>query len=316
VPQLAPIFPEPAPGEVAIRPPAAIELPRARRGHGIHGIGWAILTLVIISGISGSLAFLLTRHTDTVATPASFGAGAAVRNRAAAWVASQVSQANLIFCDQAMCRSLEAHHIPAASLRVLEPGVASLTRSGVIVATAAVRQMGGVRLISAIAPEVIASFGSGDTRIAIRVMYPGGAAGYSSALNADIASRKAAGTELLRNPQITVSEPARRQLAAGQVDTRVLATLVVLSSRWPLSVVAFGHPDPGAGPGIPLRRACLVVRGGPGSDPTALARSMSAALPTRAASSYQGGRIRAGQFGGRSVVWIEFPAPGPIRPPG
>ena len=293
VPQLAPIFPqESAPGEVAIRPPAAMQLPRAPRGHGIRGIGCAILVLALISGISGSLAFLLTRHTDTVAAPASFGPGAVVRNRAAEWVASQVSRADLIFCDQAMCRSLEAHHVPAASLRVLEPGVASLTRSGVIVVTAAVSRMAGARLITAIAPETIASFGSANTRISIRVIYPGGAVAYSSALSSDIASRKAAGTKLLQNPQITVSERARRQLVTGQVDARILATLAVLSSRWPLSIVTFGQPDPGAGRGIPLRRAYLVVRGRPGSDLRALARSMSAVLPTLARSTYQGGRIR------------------------
>jgi hypothetical protein len=315
VPQLAPNFPEEsAPGEVAIRPPAAIRLPRARRS---HGIGCAILVLTLISGISGSLAFLLTRHTDTVAAPADFGPGAAVRNRAATWVAGQVSRADLIFCDQAMCRSLEAHHIPAASLRVLEPGVAGLTRSGVIVVTAAVSRMAGARLVTAFAPEAIASFGSGDTRISIRVIYPGGAVAYSSALSSDIASRKADGTKLLQNPQITVPEPAQRQLAAGQVDARILETLVVLSSRWPLSIVTFGDPDPGAGRGIPLRRAYLVVRGRPGSDLTALARSMSAALPTRAGSPYQGGRIQAVQLaGGRSVVRIEFPAPSSIGSPG
>jgi len=317
VPQLAPIFPkEPAPGEVAIRPPAAMELPRAHPGLGIRGIGWAILALVLISGISGSLAFLLTRHTDAVAAPASFGSGAAVRNRAATWVASQVSRDELIFCDQAMCQSLRAHHVPAANLRVLETGVGSLTHSGVLVVTAAVRQMGGVRLITALAPEAIASFGSGDTRIAIRVIYPGGEVKYFPALNADIASREAAGTELLQNPQITVSEPARRQLAAGRVDTRILATLALLSSRWPLSVVTFGDPDPGAGTGIPLRCAYLVVTGRPGSGLTALVPSMSAALPTRAGSPYQGGRIQPVQLGGRSVVQIEFPAPSSIGSPG
>ncbi len=317
MPQLAPIFPEEsASGEVAIRPPAAIQLLWAHRDRSIRGIGWAILVLALIS-ISGTLAFLLTRHTDTVATPASFGPGAAVRSRAATWVAGQVSRADLIFCDQAMCQTLEAHHIPAASLRVLEPGVASLTRSGVIVVTAAVSRMAGARLITAIAPEAIASFGSGDTRVSIRVIYPGGAVAYSFALSSDIASRRADGSKLLQNPQITVSEPAHRQLAAGQVDARILETLGVLSSRWPLSIVTFGDPAPGAGPGIPLRRAYLVVRGRPGSDLTTLARSMSAVLPTRAGSRYQGGRIQAVQLaGGRSVVRIEFPAPSPIGSPG
>jgi hypothetical protein len=318
VPQLAPNFPEePAAGEVGIRPPAAMQLPPSRQGLGIRGVGWAILMLALISGISGSLALLLTRHTDTVAAPASFGPGAAVRNRAATWVASQVSRANLIFCDQAMCQSLKAHHVPAASMRVLEPGVGSLTHSGVIVVTAAVRRMAGARLVSAIAPEVIASFGSGDTRISIRVIYPGGAVAYPSALSSDIASRKADGTKLLQNPQITVSELAHRQLTTGQVDARILETLGVLSSRWPLFIVTFGDPDPGAGLGISLRRAYLVVRGRPGSDLTALARSMSSVLPSRAGSPYQGGRIQAAQLaGGRSVVRIEFPAPSAIGSPG
>ena len=60
---------------------------------------------------------LLTRHAGTAsaspdASTANPSPGAstkvAVRDRAADWVATQVGRADLISCDQAMCRALRA----------------------------------------------------------------------------------------------------------------------------------------------------------------------------------------------------------------
>ena len=153
-----------------------------------------------------------------------------------------------------MCQALEKHGIPARGLHELKPGAPAPLHSDVIVVTAAIRAEFGASLTSVYAPGVIASFGSASTRIDIRVIAPEGAAAYRSALSADLAARKKAGAQLLRIGRISAPATARRQLTAGQVDSRLLLTLAELASQWPVSIVTFGDLAPGASPGIPLRR--------------------------------------------------------------
>ena len=107
-------------------------------------------------------------------------AAAAAASEAAAWIETQVSRSARVSCDPVMGRELAAHRIPAADLNVLRPGAASLLRSDVIIATAAVRREFGSRLSSGDAPVILASFGSGATRVDIRVIAPRGAAAYRS----------------------------------------------------------------------------------------------------------------------------------------
>ena len=85
--------------------------------------------------------------------------------------------------------------------------------------------------ITADAPAVIARFGSGNVRIEVREIVPGGAAAYFSSLSKDIQDRRASGISLLENPRITVSAAARGQLRAGQVDSRLLVVIAGLAAR-------------------------------------------------------------------------------------
>jgi hypothetical protein len=294
------------------RPETQLEA-RGRRRHGVTmGV---ILAVVLLS--AGSLAFLLTRH--AVASPAAhrYRTGptteAAVRDRAANWVANQVSPTTTVSCDRVMCHTLKAHHFPAASVLELRPGKADRLRSGVIVVTSTVRTTVGSRLIAADAPVAIASFGSGNMRIDIREIAPQGAAAYSSALRADIRARKLGGTLLLDSPLVTMSATARRQLAAGQVDARLLVVIVSLAAHRPVSIVAFGDLPPGASPGIPFRSADLSAAAGTtGLKSAADLQWMSDFLHA------QRGRYRATHItmvrlaGGRNVLRIEFPAPSPV----
>jgi len=274
-----------------------------------------ILAAVLLS--AGSLAFLLTRH--AVASPAAhhYRTGptteAAVRDRAANWVANQVSPTTTVSCDRVMCQTLKARGVPAASVLELRPGKADRLRSGVIVVTSTVRTTVESRHITVDAPVAIASFGSGNMRIDIREIAPQGAAAYSSALRADIRARKLGGTLLLDSPLVTMSATARRQLAAGQVDARLLVVIVSLAAHRPVSIVAFGDLPPGASPGIPLRSADLSAAAGTtGLKSAADLRWMSDFLRT------QRGRYRAAHItmvrlaGGRNVLRIEFPAPSPF----
>jgi hypothetical protein len=144
----------------------------------------------------------------------------ATSNQAAVWVAAQVSRSAVVSCDPAMCQALRAHGFPDSGLLVLQPGRARPGESQVIVATATVRREFGGRLAAVYAPAVIASFGSGNARIDIRQVAPNGAAAYQSALKADLQQRKMAEAPLAGSLQIVVSNKARAQLLAGQVDSR------------------------------------------------------------------------------------------------
>ena len=66
--------------------------------------------------------------------------------------------------------------------------------------TAAIRNLFGSRLASAYAPTVLASFGSGKTRIDVRVIAHDGAASYLAALKADLQQRKTGGQALASRP--------------------------------------------------------------------------------------------------------------------
>ena len=80
---------------------------------------------------------------------------------------------------------------------------------------------------------------------------------YQTSLNADLADRKRSGATLLNDSRITVSATARSQLAAGQVDSRLLAALASLAGHQPIDIMQFGNLGPGASPGVPLRFADL-----------------------------------------------------------
>jgi hypothetical protein len=101
------------------------------------------------------------------------------------------------------------------------------------------------QLASTYAPAVIAIFGSGNALIAVRATEPGGSARYEAALRADIAARKNAGAQLLKNSRIRFTVQDAAQLRAGAVDSRLLATLAALASQYAFRVAAFGDTSPG-----------------------------------------------------------------------
>ena len=201
--------------------------------------------------------------------------------------------------------------MPAASL--VEPGPAGigLLRSDVVVATAAVRGLLGPRLGSVYAPAVIASFGSGDQRIDIRVVARGGAAVYLSALRQDMLARRESGVSLLRTRRIEVSAASRAQLVGGQVDARLLVAMADLAAVAPVSVVTFGAPAPGASQGMPLRSAELAAAGH-GAGNAASLRLMAGVLRGQH-GVYRALYIQTVRLpGGRAALRVDFAAPSPL----
>jgi hypothetical protein len=301
-----PAQPKSAPPAAPASPPVPARPRKRGRGRAII-TGGAIATLVLLS--AGSSALLLTRHSGPARTRPDAITGVAVRDRAAAWVASQVGRARLVSCDQKMCQALQARGVPANDLLVLRPGAANPLPSAVVVVTAAVRKMVGSRL-TADAPATLASFGSGAGRISVRMIYRRGAAAYATALRKEIADRKTFGASLLLLDPVTAAAADRRQLRGGQVDSRLLLTLAELASQWPISIVAFGDRGPGASPGVPLRSADLVVTGGKaGLAPAGQVRLMSVFVH-QLGEVFVGVRIRTVHLAnGQDVVRIEFTAP-------
>jgi hypothetical protein len=174
-----------------------------------------------------------------------------------------------------------------------------------------VRKMVGSRRLAADAPATIASFGSGAGRIAIRLIFPRGAAAYATALRKEIADRKTAGTSLLLLGPVTATVAARQQLQGGQVDSRLLLTLAELASQWPVTIMAFGDRAPGASPGIPFRSADLVVTDSKaGPAPAGQVRLISDFVH-QLGDYFASARIGTVQLAdGQDVVRIEFPVPG------
>ena len=225
-------------------------------------IGALILAAVLFCG--GAVTVTLIRGTtagtgapDSGQAPgdAAIAAAAAARTAAAAWMARQVDPAAVVACDPQMCTVLQSNGISSGRLLVLGAGIPGPLGSDVIVSTAAVREELGSRLTSVYAPVALATFGSGSAQVAVRVVAADGAAAYLRRLQADASARRAAGAQLLRNPDLRVSPAVRRELAAGQVDARLLSVIGALATPYQVDITGFGAPAAGASPGVPLRWA-------------------------------------------------------------
>jgi hypothetical protein len=227
-------------------------LRRRLRPYAVATVAVAV-TAFLTAEFSGALSTDRLTSSVTTTSGALTGAAAAARAQAASWVTSQVSRADIVACDPAMCTVLQAHGVPGGDLLVLRPGSADPLGSDVVVATPAVRNQFGARLAGVYAPQVLASFGTGAQQIEVRAVAPDGAAAFQAALAADLAARRTAGRQLVHNPRLTIAGPARAELQAGRVDSRLLVVLAALTADQRLTIISFGSSGPGAGADSPLR---------------------------------------------------------------
>jgi len=296
-----------------------VRLWTVRRRSWWRAIGAIVVVLVVFAAGGLTVALLRNNGSPSAArggsapsgTPglAQVQAAAAARQQAAAWVTAQVSHSAVVSCDPAMCAALQARGFPAGDLMTLGSAASDPLGSAVIVATTAVRSEFGSRLTSVYAPTVMASFGSGPARVEVRIYAAGGAAAYLAALRADQAVRQRLGNVLLRNSRVSETPAARAQLAAGQVDTRLLAIIATLSAGGPVSIAAFGDAGPGASAGVPLRAVELASP--PGAKRGYL-QSVLALLSAQQAPYLPDSATIARLADGRQVVRIEFAAPSPL----
>jgi hypothetical protein len=288
---------------------------RARRGRpGTRNLALAVIAAAV--AVAGALQFtgiFPWTAARAVSPPSSKSAGApavaaaataATQAEVATWIVGQVSGSAIVGCYPAMCAALQGHGDIASRLVPLGPGLGGAFEADVVVTSAST----GKRLVDEYAPALIASFGSGGSRVEIRAVARGGAAAYKAAMRADLAARKSAAGQLLRNPRIRFTASDAARLRAGEVDSRLLATLAALSSQYSFGVTAFGDAAPGA---QPLYRQATITMDGRGNSPARLAAALTMVnaqagpyLPAHSAI------IRLG--GGRDVLRIEFAAPGAL----
>ena len=210
-----------------------------------------------------------------------------------------------------MCAALEARGVPAANLLILRTGTTSPLGAQVVVVTPAVRSQFGSRLDSVYAPSVIASFGSGPDQVSVQVIAKDGPAAYLTALRQDVAARKAAGAQLLANKRIRASAEALAQLAAGAVDSRLLIMLPALAAVHPIQILAFGHPAPGASPGVPLCSADLSGSGRAAAMTDASYLNWLTSFVRAQLGPFEGG-MAVLQEAGQPVVRVVFAQPSPL----
>ena len=259
-------------GLLAARPesgPRPASRPRSAR-HGSRRTRWRrrvpiLLAVGLLVAAVGLLAFNLPRHGGASQQLAGrhtqvngeLAAEAAARKQAVTWILGQVSRAAVVSCDPQVCGALVGRGFPSANVLPLGPTSNDPLGSTLVVATAPIRAQYRARLVSVYAPAVIASFGSGNAKIDIRLVYPGGAAKYRVDQQAALGDRKTAGAELLANSRIGASATARAQLLSGDVDPRLPLLLAMMAGSHPVHIADFVDQSPGGGPASLLRSVDL-----------------------------------------------------------
>jgi hypothetical protein len=277
----------------------------------------AAIAAVVIVLAAAAITVTLVRN-PAPAGPGQAGSGAlgaavTAREQAATWVARQVAADAIVACDPAMCSALQGKGVSASRLLVLQSGNADPLGSDVVMATAAVRNQFGNRLASVYAPEVLTSFGQGSAQVVIRAVAPDGAAAYRAALQADLQARTTVGLQLINNPRLQVSATARQQLAAGEVDARLLSALATLAALHPIYVAGFGGSAAHASAGVPLRTAEISgAVGGAGTRSTVSLGSLKAFLLAQRAPFLPAEMDIVRLATGQAVLRIEFAAPSPL----
>jgi hypothetical protein len=276
------------------------------------------LPVVIVAAAAAAVTLTLARqhsagdrHPAVTALLREASTAAAARNRthAAAWMAAQVSRGVIVACDPLMCSVLRRDGFPAGDLEVLGTGARDPLGSGLVVSTTALRSELGPRLASVYAPAVLASFGSGTSSVTVRVTAPDGAAAYLSAAHADLVARVHDGDQLRRNGNVHLLPASQAELAAGQVDSRLLMTLAALAHSVPVYVHQFSGLGPAASAGTPMRTmtisAAVVLPHHASYTGAVLAFLQAQQAPFLATATVSG-------TGAATVLQIAFTAPSPL----
>jgi len=293
-----------------------------------------LASILLIAGVAGT-AFVLARrgtppgqltggHAGAGQQPGAgqqsapgqpLPAAAAARAQAVTWILREVNRAAVVGCDPQVCAELTNQGFPAGDLVTLGPQSADPVASGLVVVTPAIQAQWGNRLASVYAPAVIASFGSGQARIDIRLVFPGGTTRYRAVQQTYLRARKSADAQLLTNSRINFSATARKQLLSGDIDPRLPMLIAAMVVRHPVHIVDFGGWSPGGGPASLLRwvDVATVTRGAHLTRAGYL-RWMRSFIHAQRAEFRPARNQQVTSPTGHAVLRIEYLAPSPLSP--
>jgi len=218
-------------------------------------------------------------------------------------------------CDPQVCAELIKQRFPAGDVLRLGPESNDPSGCGLVVVTPAIQAQFGNRLASVFAPAIIASFGSGNAKIDIRLVFPGGTRGYRAVQQTYQRDRKAADRQLLTNSRIKLSATARRQLLSGDIDPRLPMLIATMVQRHPVHIVGFGGSSPGGGPASLLRWVDVArVNRGAHLTPAAYLRWMQSLVHVQRAEYRPARSAQISSSAGLTVLRIEYLAPSPLSP--
>ncbi len=233
------------------------------------------------------------------------------RAQAINWIMAQVDRAAIVSCDPQVCQDLASRGFPG--LLTLGPMSTDPLGSDLVVDTATIRAQFGRRLISVYAPVTIASFGSGNAKIDIQLVFDGGTAKYRKVEQVALRARKTAGAELLGNSQIKISATAAAQLRGGAVDPLLPLLLAALAAIHPVQVVDFVGQSPGGGPGSLVRSVDLATADGAAHmTRTAYLAWMEAFIGAQTAQYSPGWVQQVRLPSGQVVLRVTYGAPSPL----
>jgi hypothetical protein len=222
-----------------------------------------------------------------------------------------VDPSTVVACQAQACAALTAAGFPAAQEVQIGLNSPSLSNASLVVVTPALRTLFETNpsVGYSVTSAVLASFGP----VSIQVIDPAGTAAYQAALSADVQARIQVGEQLLNSGRVSASAAATRELAAGEVDSRLLLALRAVSYQQPIDIVGFNDSGPGASQGIPLRLVALAE-----NDPAAgmsqqaylhsIAQVLTAHATFPAYAKAGPGTLPDGQ----TVVEIQYASPGSL----
>ena len=114
------------------------------------------------------------------------------------------------------------------------------------------------------------------------------------------------------NRDLRVSPAGRRDLAAGQVDTRLLSAIGALATPYHVDITRFGAPAAGASPGVPLRSADISLTLPRRGRDAATLNSVKRFLLAQQAPFRPADVTTVRLAGGQAVLHVEFTAPSPL----
>jgi len=262
--------------------------------------------------VAGAAIVLATRSADPDAHASGMNADAKARDAAARWITTDVRHGTRMACEKDMCAQLRNSGVSGDDLVELTGDSVKLTGTQLVIASRGVRQRFGADLAYKIAPDVLGIFGQGPARVEVRQRNTHSRAAHDKLKAKEQRSRQHAALQLLDVPRVHTSSNAMHDLAAGEVDNRLVYTLAKIARSHTINVAAFGGRGPFTGIDVPERTVDIdQVDGGAAIDDNpAIAGILKLVRAQHGAYQVAGATlVSAGANGGVLRIRVTAPTP-------